>query len=90
MANTPVAYRGTGKRKTSVARVVLVPGSGQVTVNGRESAARQQRFTLRTKRYVLTGRISGTLAKPKVTGKLKVLSGVCSGEVLPFTAKLAG
>ena len=28
-------YRGTGKRKTSVARVILKPGSGTVTVNGR-------------------------------------------------------
>jgi small subunit ribosomal protein S9 len=28
-------YRATGKRKTSVARVILTPGSGVVTVNGR-------------------------------------------------------
>ena len=28
-------YHGTGKRKTSVARVILKPGSGTVTVNGR-------------------------------------------------------
>jgi small subunit ribosomal protein S9 len=27
---------GTGRRKSSVARVRIVPGSGQVTVNGRE------------------------------------------------------
>lgn len=26
-------YRGTGRRKTSVARVVLVPGNGKFTVN---------------------------------------------------------
>jgi len=30
-----VVYWGTGRRKTSVARVRLVPGTGQVTVNGR-------------------------------------------------------
>jgi len=30
-----VVYRGTGRRKTSVARVRLVPGSGQITINGR-------------------------------------------------------
>ncbi|MEM1367853.1 MAG: 30S ribosomal protein S9 [Cyanobacteria bacterium P01_H01_bin.15] len=29
-------YWGTGRRKSSVARVRLVPGTGQVTVNGRE------------------------------------------------------
>jgi small subunit ribosomal protein S9 len=28
-----VVYRGTGRRKTSVARVRLVPGDGQVTIN---------------------------------------------------------
>ncbi|POR00967.1 30S ribosomal protein S9 [Alkalispirochaeta sphaeroplastigenens] len=31
-------YVGTGRRKTSVARVYLRPGSGKVTVNGREAA----------------------------------------------------
>ncbi len=30
-----VQYRGTGRRKTSVARVILRPGSGQAKVNGR-------------------------------------------------------
>ena len=29
-------YRGTGRRKRSVARVMLQPGKGQITVNGRE------------------------------------------------------
>jgi small subunit ribosomal protein S9 len=28
-------YRGTGKRKSSIARVMLVPGTGTVTCNGR-------------------------------------------------------
>lgn len=30
-----VVYWGTGRRKTAVARVRLIPGSGQVTVNGK-------------------------------------------------------
>jgi small subunit ribosomal protein S9 len=30
-----VMYSATGKRKTSVARVMLMPGAGSVTVNGR-------------------------------------------------------
>ena len=29
-------YTGTGHRKTSVARVTLTPGTGKITVNGRE------------------------------------------------------
>jgi len=31
-----VQYYGTGRRKTSIARVFLRPGSGKFTVNGRE------------------------------------------------------
>lgn len=30
-----VVYWGTGRRKSSVARVRLVPGSGQMTINGK-------------------------------------------------------
>ncbi len=33
--NNSVVYCGTGRRKTSVARVRLVPGSGSITINGR-------------------------------------------------------
>lgn len=29
-------YRGTGRRKSSVARVILRPGEGKITVNGRD------------------------------------------------------
>ncbi|MBN2540891.1 MAG: 30S ribosomal protein S9 [Bacilli bacterium] len=35
MANT-VMYRGTGRRKSSVARVILRPGNGVITCNGRK------------------------------------------------------
>lgn len=31
-------YTGTGRRKDAVARVRLVPGTGKVTINGREGA----------------------------------------------------
>nr|YP_009297287.1 ribosomal protein S9 [Porphyridium sordidum]AOM66630.1 ribosomal protein S9 [Porphyridium sordidum] len=31
-----IVYRGTGRRKTSVARVRLIPGSGNIIVNGKE------------------------------------------------------
>ena len=34
MANTK--YYGTGRRKSSVARVYLVPGTGKITINKRE------------------------------------------------------
>jgi small subunit ribosomal protein S9 len=35
VASTIVQYLGTGRRKTSVARVFLRPGKGEITVNGR-------------------------------------------------------
>ena len=34
MAN--VQYRGTGRRKSTVAQVKMVPGKGNITVNGRD------------------------------------------------------
>ena len=43
-----VMYRATGKRKTSVARVILTPGVGKVTVNGREIDAYFGRKVLET------------------------------------------
>jgi small subunit ribosomal protein S9 len=33
--NDLAQYRGTGKRKTSIARVILRPGDGQTWINGR-------------------------------------------------------
>ena len=36
MAKEQVRYTGTGRRKSSVARVTLVPGTGVITINGRE------------------------------------------------------
>ncbi|MGM9972164.1 MAG: 30S ribosomal protein S9 [Anaeroplasmataceae bacterium] len=35
MANKKVQYFGTGRRKSSVARVVLQAGKGNITINGR-------------------------------------------------------
>ncbi|MCL4291003.1 MAG: 30S ribosomal protein S9 [Thermoleophilia bacterium] len=41
-------YRGTGKRKTSVARVILRPGDGSTWVNGRKLEEYFPREALRT------------------------------------------
>ena len=57
MADTAVSYRGTGKRKTSVARVVLVPGAGAITVNGK--AIEEYFHEIRPKRAVIVIRIWG-------------------------------
>lgn len=39
MADTSAVYTGTGRRKEAVARVRLVPGTGKITVNGRDGLA---------------------------------------------------
>ena len=36
MAKSEKVYTGTGRRKTSVARVKLIPGKGKVTINGKD------------------------------------------------------
>lgn len=36
MANKERKFYGTGRRKSSTARVTLIPGTGKVTVNGRD------------------------------------------------------
>ena len=41
-----VVYSATGKRKTSVARVRLVPGTGSITVNGKDLKEYFNRQTL--------------------------------------------
>lgn len=43
-----VRYTATGKRKTSIARVILTPGEGKITVNGRPLDEFFSRERLRT------------------------------------------
>lgn len=38
MADSIALYTGTGRRKEATARVRLIPGTGKVSVNGREAA----------------------------------------------------
>ena len=37
MADNTAVYMGTGRRKEAVARVRLIPGTGKITVNGRDA-----------------------------------------------------
>ena len=50
MASDPAAHRGTGKRKSSVARVRLRSGEGEVVVNGRTL---EQYFGRETSRMIV-------------------------------------
>ena len=50
-------YYGTGRRKNAIARVRLVPGTGKVTVNGRDALAyfgRQQLVDAATEPFKVT------------------------------------
>ncbi|WP_243368519.1 30S ribosomal protein S9 [Fundidesulfovibrio soli] len=58
-------FYGTGRRKTAVARTRLVPGNGQITVNGR---AIDEYFP----RSVLQGIIRQPFALTKTLGKFDV------------------
>ncbi len=70
MAN--VQYYGTGRRKKSVARVRLVPGSGKVTINKRDI---DEYFGLETLKVV----VKQPLELTKTTGKFDVLVNVQGG-----------
>ena len=57
MAEDRAIYYGTGRRKTSVARVRLTPGSGEMTVNGRPGSdyfGRKALVTLAEQPFVAT------------------------------------
>ncbi|MBU1743081.1 MAG: 30S ribosomal protein S9 [Proteobacteria bacterium] len=67
-------YYATGKRKTSIARTWIKPGTGQVTVNGRDI---DEFFTIETAKMVLRQpmELTGTL------GQIDVMVNVAGGGV---------
>jgi len=69
-----VTYDGTGSRKSSVARVRLVPGEGKITVNGREL---DKYFGLKTLELIVRQPLEAT----ETTGKYDVLANVDGGGI---------
>jgi small subunit ribosomal protein S9 len=69
-----VQYYGTGRRKTSVARVFLRPGSGQLTVNGR---ALEEYFVTEQQRVAARQ----VLAVAELASEFDVLAAVKGGGV---------
>lgn len=69
-----VQYQGTGRRKTAIARVRIVPGEGQVIVNGRPA---ENYFPKRAS--VLT--ITQPLELTKTAGRFNVIASVKGGGV---------
>ena len=67
-----VNYYGTGRRKTSVARVRLVPGAGKVTINGRDM---EEYFGLKTLELI----VRQPLVLTEMVDKYDVLASVSGG-----------
>lgn len=68
---------GTGRRKTSVARVRLTPGSGKILVNGR---AMNDYFTLETLRTQAVRPLAATGTADKYDVQVNVAGGGPSGQ----------
>ena len=69
-----VMYYGTGRRKTSIARVRLAPGEGKIIVNGRPL---DEYFGLKTLELI----VKQPLALTDTVGKYDVLAKVEGGGV---------
>lgn len=69
-----VSYYGTGRRKTSVARVRLVPGEGNIIINGREMA---EYFGQPTLELIVRQPLEFT----EMTGKYDVIAKVEGGGI---------
>lgn len=72
-----VSYYGTGRRKTSVARVRLVPGDGKVIINGRDM---KDYFGLGTLELIVRQPLVLTEMGDKYDVLAKVAGGGASGQ----------
>jgi small subunit ribosomal protein S9 len=70
-------FLGTGRRKTSVARVRLAPGTGKITVNGRTL---ETYFRLDTQRMLVTQPLQLTETAAKFDIRINVAGGGPTGQ----------
>ena len=70
-----IEYYGTGRRKTSTARVFLRPGSGAITINHREFAAFFPTEAVRTQ-------VKQPLLLTEMVDKFDILATVAGGGVV--------
>ena len=76
MANT-TKYYGTGRRKSSVARVYLVPGTGKVTINKRDI---DEYFGLETLKVIVRQPLTLTETADKFDVLVNVKGGGYTGQ----------
>ncbi|MDR3377557.1 MAG: 30S ribosomal protein S9 [Verrucomicrobiae bacterium] len=72
MATKTTEFLGTGRRKTSVARVRLAVGTGKITVNGRPV---ENYFVLDTQRFTVTQPLTLTSTADKLDVRVNVAGG---------------
>ncbi|MEG0952434.1 MAG: 30S ribosomal protein S9, partial [Niameybacter sp.] len=72
-----VRYYGTGRRKSSVARVYLVPGTGKITVNKRDI---EEYFGLETLKVITRQPLVLTETLNKFDVKVNVFGGGTTGQ----------
>ena len=70
-------YYGTGRRKSSVARVYLVPGTGKVTINKRDM---DEYFGLETLKVVVRQPLAATETADKFDVLVNVRGGGFTGQ----------
>ena len=76
-----VSYYGTGRRKSSIARVRLIPGDGKVTINGR---AMEEYFGLKTLELI----VRQPLVLTEMNDKYDVVASVKGGGTTGITRAL--
>ena len=79
-------YLGTGRRKTSVARVRLCEGSGQIVINGR---GLEDYFTETKDRNAVTGPLEITEMRGRLDLFVKVQGGGITGQAGAVSLGLA-
>ena len=75
MANTK--YYGTGRRKKSIARVYLVPGTGKITINKRDI---DEYFGLETLKIIVRQPLEATNTTDKYDAIITVRGGGFTGQ----------
>ena len=72
-----IQYMGTGRRKRSIARVRLVPGSGRIVINGKQM---DQYFGLETLKLIVRQPMAATDTLDRFDVIAKVQGGGFSGQ----------
>ena len=78
MSSNPHTVFATGRRKTSVARITMKPGSGRISVNDRPI---EQYFSLETQRTEVLLPFVATETAGKYDANINVRGGGLSGQV---------